>query len=63
MFDVESAKEEGKKSLNNSFEEINNTKKLNKITNVLGKEIIENNNTLLFYIYDDGTVEKRITIE
>ena len=46
-----------------SIEEINSTKKLNKITDVLGKELIENNNTLLFYIYDNGTVEKRITIE
>jgi len=46
-----------------SIEEINNTKKLNKITDVLGKEIIENNNTLLFYIYDNGTIEKRIVIE
>ena len=46
-----------------SIEEINNTKKLNKITNVLGKEMIKNNNSLLFYIYDDGTVEKRITLE
>ena len=46
-----------------SIEEVNNTKKLNKITDVLGKEIIENNNTLLFYIYDDGTVEKKIIIE
>ena len=46
-----------------SIEEINNTKKLNKITDVLGKKMIENNNTLLFYIYDDGTVKKKITIE
>jgi len=46
-----------------SIEEINNTKKLNKITDVLGKEMIENNNTLLFYIYDDGTVKKKIVIE
>ena len=48
----------------NSVENINaNSKKLTKITNVLGKDLAENNNTLLFYIYDDGTVEKRITIE
>ena len=43
--------------------EISKTKKLKKITDVLGKELIENNNTLLFYIYDDGTVEKKISIE
>jgi len=46
-----------------SIEEVNNTKKLNRITDVLGKKIEGNNNALLFYIYDDGTVEKRITIE
>jgi hypothetical protein len=34
-----------------------------KIVNVLGNESNENINTLLFYIYDDGTVEKRIVIE
>ena len=46
-----------------SIEEINNTKKIRKITDVLGREINEENNTQLFYIYDDGTVEKKITIE
>jgi len=46
-----------------SIEEINNPKRLNKMTDVLGKEIVENNNSLLFYIYDDGTVEKKLTIE
>jgi len=49
--------------ITSSMEEINNTKKLNKITDVLGKKIVENNNTLLFYIYDDGTVEKKITLK
>jgi hypothetical protein len=46
-----------------SIEEINNPKRLNKMTDILGKEIVENNNSLLFYIYDDGTVEKKIIIE
>ena len=46
-----------------SIEEINNTKKIRKITDVLGRETNEENNTQLFYIYDDGTVEKKITIE
>ena len=34
-----------------------------KITNMLGQETPYRNNTPLFYIYDDGTVEKRIVIE
>ena len=46
-----------------SIEEINNTKRLNKITDVLGRETNEEYNTTLFYIYDDGTLEKRIVIE
>ena len=46
-----------------SIEEINNTKKLNKITDVLGRETNGKHKTPLFYIYDDGTVEKRIVIE
>jgi CubicO group peptidase (beta-lactamase class C family) len=36
---------------------------LTKIVSVLGREIAATYNTLLFYIYDDGTVEKRIIIE
>ena len=34
-----------------------------KITNILGKSTKPKRSTPLFYIYDDGTVEKRITIE
>ena len=48
----------------NSVEEINNnTGKLTKITDVLGREVDEKRNTLLFYLYEDGTVEKKIIIE
>jgi len=39
------------------------TKKLKKITNLLGQEIPIRKNTPMFYIYDDGTVEKKIIIE
>ena len=46
-----------------SIEEINNTKKLNKITDVLGRETNGKHKTPLFYLYDDKTVEKRIVIE
>ena len=38
-------------------------KELLKVTDLLGREIKANNNKSLFYIYDDGTVEKRITIQ
>ena len=33
------------------------------IRNILGKEIKQKRNTPLFYIYDDGAVEKKIIIE
>ena len=47
----------------NSVDDINtNNRKLTKITDVLGKETQQTNQPL-FYIYDDGTVEKRITID
>ena len=36
-------------------------KKLIAITDLLGKPAKEGNNKLLFYIYDDGTVEKKLT--
>ena len=41
---------------------INAKKTLLKVTDLLGRET-KRKNTPLFYIYDDGTVEKRITIE
>ena len=37
--------------------------KLLKVTDILGRETDEKRNTPLFYIYDDGTVEKKIIIE
>ena len=40
-----------------------NNKQLIKIVDILGKETKSKNNTPLFYIFDDGTVEKRIIIE
>ena len=43
---------------------INTSKgKLLKVTDILGKETKGKKNEPLFYIYDDGTVEKRIVIE
>ena len=40
-----------------------NTVKLIKITDVLGRETKGAKNEPLFYIYDDGTVEKKIVVE
>ena len=37
--------------------------KILKLTDLLGRETKGTNNEVLFYIYDDGTVEKRIVIE
>ena len=45
------------------IEEHTTTKELLKITDILGREIKGTKNKLLFYIYDDGTVEKRIILE
>jgi hypothetical protein len=42
---------------------ISNNKKLLKIVDILGKETLCKSNTPLFYIYNDGTVEKKIIIE
>ena len=49
---------------NTAFDECENlNKELIKIIDILGRDINEERKTLLFYIYDDGTVEKRIIIE
>ena len=45
-----------------SIKEYRDNKKLLKITDLLGRETKQTNQPL-FYIYDDGTVEKRIVIE
>jgi len=38
-------------------------KELVRLIDILGREVNEKRNTPLFYIYNDGTVEKRIVIE
>jgi hypothetical protein len=43
--------------------DITNKRTLVKITDMLGEETAYRRNTPLFYIYDDGTIEKRIVIE
>ena len=45
-----------------SISEYNTDKKLLKIVDVLGREAKFKRNTTLFYIFDDGTVEKRMVI-
>jgi len=45
------------------FDIVNNKSSLIKITNMLGQETPYRKNTPLFYIYDNGTVEKKIIIE
>jgi hypothetical protein len=46
--------------LSNQF---NIKKSLLKVTDILGRESEEKLNTPLLYIYEDGTVKKRIVIE
>jgi hypothetical protein len=45
-----------------SIQEHSTSKELLKVTDLLGRETKQTNQPL-FYIYDDGTVEKRIVIE
>ena len=46
-----------------NIQAVNPNKELLKIVGILGKESKSQSNVLLFYIYSDGTVEKRIVIE
>ena len=46
-----------------SIEEHTTNKELLKVTDILGREVNEKQNTPLFYIYKNGTVEKKIIIE
>ena len=46
----------------NKPEEISK-KKLNKVVDALGREVNHTTNQILFYIYDDGSVEKKFIVE
>jgi len=46
-----------------TIEEYTTNKELLKVTDLLGRKTKGTKNEVLFYIYDDGTVEKRIVIE
>jgi hypothetical protein len=55
-------------NLKNSTSNINNTQsetknKLIKIVDILGRDRNTKNNTLLFYIYNNGTVEKKMILK
>ena len=43
--------------------EIDSKKSIVKILDVLGREAVQENNRTLFYIYDDGTVERIIYLD
>ena len=45
------------------FDQVKNTRQLLKITDLLGRQTKGTKNESLFYIYDDGTVEKKIILE
>ncbi len=46
-----------------SITEVKNNRKLIKIVDVFGRMVVSNNNQPNIYIYDDGTVERRLLIE
>ena len=46
-----------------SIEDYDTIKETFKVIDILGREVNEERNTPLFYIYDDGTVEKKIILE
>ena len=43
-------------------ETVQRPKKVVKIVDALGREIIPIRNTILFFIYDDGSVEKKVIL-
>ena len=47
----------------NDVAEINRNKSLVKIKDILGRETKDTKNKVLFYLYDDGTIEKKIVAE
>jgi len=49
--------------INTTLETKSLDKNLIKVVDVLGRETTSKNNTPLFYMYDDGSVEKRIVVE
>ena len=50
-------------SITSIEDDLTNKRTLLKITNAIGQEIRPNKNTPLFYLYNDGTVERGIIFE
>ena len=52
-------------ALNTSLIDINNSsnKKLISMTDIMGREIEEKDNSIIFYLYDNGSVDKSIIIK
>ncbi|MAU35959.1 MAG: hypothetical protein CMD14_01130 [Flavobacteriales bacterium] len=52
-------------ALNTSLIDVNNSsnKKLLSMTDIMGRKIEEKNNSVIFYLYDDGSVDKNIIIK
>jgi len=63
-YDICLIKTDGQGNATSTFSiPINPNRKLEKVTDILGRKTKEKTNQPLFYIYDDGTAEKRIVIE
>jgi hypothetical protein len=63
-YDVYLIKTDGSGNITSTFNiPINPNRKLQKTVDILGRETKGTKDEILFYIYDDGTVEKRIVIE
>jgi hypothetical protein len=65
LWDIYLIKTDGNGNITSTFNIplTNPNRKLEKVTDILGRESNLENNTPLFYIYDNGAVEKRIIIE
>ena len=50
-------------SISTSIKEVSSNKELLKVIDVIGQETNVRKNSPIFYIYDDGTVEKKVIIE
>jgi len=48
---------------NTSFINFQNNRRLLKIVDFLGKQVNTSSNKVLFYIYDDGTIEKKVFLD
>jgi len=47
----------------NSISQAHNNKELHKVINIIGQDARINNNQILFFIYNDGSVNKKVVLE